>query len=173
MASKSATTTTLFILDFGTARDPKNPLHRGRLIRATSDGKSFDPLVENLFLPDSVDVLHADCRLYWTSMGIPGVQDGSVQSCLFDGTDLQQVIPTGQLNTPKQLVLDQIHRKIYVCDREGLRIVRCNLDGSQMEVLVETGNPTIGDEKIDQTRWCVGLALHWEEGKMYWTQKGT
>ena len=46
--------------------------HRGRLIRATSEGKSF---VQN---PDSVVVLHVDRRLYWSCMGIPGVQDGCV-----------------------------------------------------------------------------------------------
>ena len=173
MALQQTPPTALFILDFGTARDPNNPVHRGRLIRAKLDGTAFEPLVDGLFLPDSIDVLHADRRLYWTCMGIPGMQDGYVESCLFDGSDVQQVVPIGLLNTPKQLVLDETHRKIYVCDREGLKIVRCDLDGSQMEVLVETGDPTVGDQRMDQMRWCVGLAIHWEERTMYWTQKGT
>ena len=173
MALRRTPSATLFILDFGTARDPNDPVHRGRLIRARPDGTSFETLVDSLFLPDSIDVLQADRRLYWTCMGIPGMQDGYVQSCLFDGSDVQQIVPTGLLNTPKQLVLDEAHRKLYICDREGLRIVRCNLDGSQMEVLVETGIPTADDQRMDQMRWCVGLAVDWEEGIMYWTQKGT
>ena len=105
-------------------------------------------------------------------MGIPGQQDGFVQSCLLDGTNSQLVVPPGILNTPKQLVLDEEHKEIHVCDREGLKIIRCDLDGSHMEVLVETGDPSNGDHKMDQMRWCVRLAIHWEGGKMYWTQKG-
>lgn len=172
MASRSPAQSTLFILDFGTAHDPNDPLHRGRLIRAASDGTSFEPIVDNLYLPDAIDILQDEGRLYWTCMGIPGVQDGSVHSCLLDGTDLKQVVPTGLLNTPKQLVLDPAHRKIYTCDREGLKILRCDLDGKHLEVLVQTGDPNVGDHKADQMRWCVGLAIHWDERKMYWTQKG-
>lgn len=173
MTSHSPDEVTLFILDFGTARDRNDPLHRGRLIRATSDGTSFEPLVENLYLPDSIDILPDEGRLYWTCMGLPGVQDGSVNSCLLDGTDLKQAVPIGLLNTPKQLVLDPVHRKMYLCDREGLRVLRCALDGSHMEVLVQTGDPSVGEQKMDQMRWCVGLAIHWKERKIYWTQKGT
>lgn len=174
MASGSTSETTLFILDLGTARDPNDPLHRGRLIRASSDGTIFHPLIDNLYLPDSIDVLQDESRLYWTCMGIPGAQDGSVQSCNLEGTDLKQVVPTGTtLNTPKQLVLDSVNRKIYLCDREGLKIIRCGLDGSQIEDLVITGDTSVDVQKMDQMRWCVGLALDWDERKMYWTQKGT
>ena len=123
MASQSSAEATLFILDFGTARDANDPLHRGRLIRASSDGTFFKPLIKNLYLPDSIDILENEGRLYWTCMGIPGVQDGSVNSCLLDGSDSKQITPTGFLNTPKQLVLDPGNRKIYLCDREGLRIL--------------------------------------------------
>ena len=85
----------LFILDFGTAQDPEDPLHRGRLIRASSDGTSFEPMLDNLYLPDSVDIMEDEARLYWTCMGTPGAQDGLVHSCLLDGTDLKHVTPTG------------------------------------------------------------------------------
>ena len=162
----------LFILDFGTSRDPEDPLHRGRLIRASSDGTSFEPMIDNLYLPDSVDIMEDEARLYWTCMGTPGAQDGSVHSCLLDGKDVKQNTPTGLLNTPKQLVLDPVHRKIYLCDREGLRILRCDLNGAHLEVLVETGDPRVAEHKMDQMRWCVGLAVLWEKGEMYWTQKG-
>ena len=173
MASQSSAEAILFILDFGTAQDPNDPLHRGRLIRATPDGTSFRVLIDNLYLPDSIDILQDDDRLYWTCMGIPGAQDGSVHSCRLDGTDLKTVVPAGTFNTPKQLVLDPVRRKIYLCDREGLRIVRCALDGSHVESLIETGDPNVNEQKLDQMRWCVGLAIDWKKGKMYWTQKGT
>ena len=48
--------------------------------------------------------------------------------------------------------------------------MRVNLDGSQIETLVETGRGD--DDRRDQTRWCVGITLDPKRGKMYWTQKG-
>jgi hypothetical protein len=48
--------------------------------------------------------------------------------------------------------------------------MRANLDGSQVETLVETGR---GDkDNRDQTRWCVGITIDPKFGKIYWTQKG-
>ena len=48
--------------------------------------------------------------------------------------------------------------------------MRCNLDGSQVQTLVETGR---GDKDVhDQTKWCVGITIDPKLGKFYWTQKG-
>ena len=48
--------------------------------------------------------------------------------------------------------------------------MRCNLDGSHVETLVEAGR---GDkDSHDQTRWCVGITIDPKLGKIYWTQKG-
>jgi hypothetical protein len=51
-----------------------------------------------------------------------------------------------------------------------MRVMRCDLDGSNIETLVQTGQ---GDEdRRDQTRWCVGIAVDRDSGHFYWTQKG-
>jgi hypothetical protein len=52
-----------------------------------------------------------------------------------------------------------------------MRVMRCNLDGSKIETLVDpSGNdPRPGP---DQKKWCVGIALDVDGGKFYWTQKG-
>ena len=69
-----------------------------------------------------------------------------------------------------RLQLDKKNGKLYWCDREGMRVMRCNLDGSQIETLVETGR---GDaDRRDQTRWCVGITIDPERKQIYWTQKG-
>ena len=48
--------------------------------------------------------------------------------------------------------------------------MRCNLDGSNIETLVETGH---GDpDRSDAKKWCVGIAVDSERGQIYWTQKG-
>jgi hypothetical protein len=51
-----------------------------------------------------------------------------------------------------------------------MRVMRCNLDGSEIETLAERGQ---GDaDRRDETRWCVGIAVDAGRGQVYWTQKG-
>ena len=174
-ASSPSPEPTLYLLDFGTSHDPYNPLHKGRLIRASPTGNpaSFHPILDDLYLPDSIDVDEGGERLYFTCMGIPGAQDGSVHSCNYDGSDLRDVLSKGVLNTPKQIVVDSKDGWIYLCDREGLRIVRCRLDGQkQVEDLIVAGKKEILEERADQMRWCVGIAIDRERGMLYWTMKG-
>ncbi|MGB7111053.1 MAG: 3-hydroxyacyl-CoA dehydrogenase, partial [Mycobacterium sp.] len=62
-------------------------------------------------------------------------------------------------------------RKLYWCDREGMRVMRANLDGSKIETLVDTGQ---GDPRPgpDPEKWCVGVAIDVDGDQVYWTQKG-
>jgi len=107
-------------------------------------------------------------RLYWTNMGRASLDDGFIQSVRLDGSDLTMVVPPGGTFTPKQLKI--AGRKLYWSDREGMRVMRANLDGSGIEVLVQTGS---GDEdRRDAARWCVGVAVDTARGHLYWTQKG-
>lgn len=48
--------------------------------------------------------------------------------------------------------------------------MRCDLDGSNVETLVQTGRGE--DDRRDETRWCVGVAVDPVGGHLYWTQKG-
>ena len=48
--------------------------------------------------------------------------------------------------------------------------MRADLDGSQVETLVETGHND--KDRRDQTKCCVGIAIDPKLGKIYWTQKG-
>jgi hypothetical protein len=48
--------------------------------------------------------------------------------------------------------------------------MRANMDGSDIQTLVETGR---GEEaRLDARNWCVGVAADFEAGHIYWTQKG-
>jgi hypothetical protein len=103
-------------------------------------------------------------------MGIPSFDDGSIERADLDGNNRRVIIPQGVTHTPKQLHLDKGNGKLYWSDREGMRVMRANLDGSGVETLVETGH---GDQhRRDQTRWCVGITVDPKFGKVYWTQKG-
>jgi hypothetical protein len=51
-----------------------------------------------------------------------------------------------------------------------MRVQRSNVDGSNVETLVTTG--TTATHRMDQSRWCVGMAIDTAGGWFYWTQKG-
>lgn len=147
-------------------------LAAGRVLSANPDGSDLRTLVsEGRKLPDglAVDVLAG--HLYWTNMGNPKANDGSVFRSDIDGRNMTTIIAPGDTFTPKQLQIDKPNGKLYWSDREGMRVMRANLDGSRIETLVDTsqGAPRPG---ADPARWCVGVAIDADGGKLYWTQKG-
>src|SRR4029077_8659795 len=97
--------------------------------------------------------------------------DGSIYCSDLRGRNVRTVVPQGGTFTPKQIQVEETSRKLYWCDREGMRVMRANLDGSNVETLVDTsqGDPRPGP---DATKWCVGITLDPARGHMYWTQKG-
>lgn len=162
----------LYILDLGLANDPNDAYQRGRILVGSADGKSpLRTVVDNQPLPDGIALSPAAGKLFWTNMGVPNINDGSVMSCNLDGTDIKTIIPKGVVHTPKQLAYDHTANKLYFCDREGMRVFRCNPDGTGLETLIQTGDWKKGFNN-DKTLWCVGIAVAPREGKFYWTQKG-
>jgi sugar lactone lactonase YvrE len=147
-------------------------LSSGRVMSCTPDGTDLKTIVTlGRKLPDGVIVDTDTGHIYWTNMGIPNVNDGSLMRAELDGANLTTIVPEGATHTPKQLQFDKKNGRLYWSDREGMRIMRANLDGSKLETLIDTshGDPRPG---TDQTKWCVGIALDVERGQLYWTQKG-
>ena len=145
-------------------------LSAGSIHAMNPDGSDKKTIVTNCHLPDGIVVDAAAGHIYWTNMGIPNLDDGLIERADLDGGNRRVIVPQGVTHTPKQIHLDKKNGKLYWCDREGMRVMRANLDGSQVETLVETGR---GDnDRRDQTRWCVGITIDPKLGKIYWTQKG-
>jgi hypothetical protein len=141
-----------------------------RIHSMSSDGSGRKTIVTNCHLPDGIVVDTEAGHIYWTNMGIPNLDDGSIERADLDGKNRRIIVPKGVTHTPKQIHLEKGAGKLYWCDREGMRVMRANLDGSRVETLVETGR---GDKDMrDQTRWCVGITVDPKLGKIYWTQKG-
>lgn len=153
----------LFFLDLG----------GGRVLSANPDGSDLKTVVEEgRKLPDGLVVDTAAGHLYWTNMGAnPKANDGSILRSDLDGSHMTTIVAPGGTFTPKQLQLDKRNGRLYWSDREGMRVMRANLDGSQVETLVDTsqGDPRPGP---DAKKWCVGIAVDVDGGKIYWTQKG-
>ncbi|MGA9361271.1 MAG: 3-hydroxyacyl-CoA dehydrogenase [Mycobacterium sp.] len=142
----------------------------GRLFTINPDGSDKTFLVTGCPVPDGVAVDIQAGHVYWTNMGVPPANDGSIERVDLDGGNRTTIVPSGGTYTPKQLHFDAMSRKLYWSDREGMRVMRCNLDGSNVETLVQTGQ---GDQdRRDQTNWCVGIAVDHVGGHLYWTQKG-
>lgn len=144
----------------------------GRVVSAAPDGSDVKVLISGRTgIPDGIAVDTQAGHIYWTIMGRPAADDGMVERMDIDGSHLTTVVPAGGTFTPKQLKIDPVHRKLYWSDREGMRVMRSNLDGTHIETLVETGH---GDaDRRDAANWCVGIALDVAGGKVYWTQKGS
>ncbi|EXJ75291.1 alcohol dehydrogenase [Cladophialophora psammophila CBS 110553] len=151
---------------------PRDIGGKGRLLKLSKDGKNVKTLVSGAGFPDGIALNSLDGRLYYTDMGTFGSNDGRVLSCDLDGNDLQVIIPRGGVHTPKQIAIDELAGKLYISDREGLRVVRVSLDGSNFEVIVQTGVWENPEEQADQTKWCVGMTVVPKLGKFFWTQKG-
>ncbi|KAI9037571.1 putative 3-hydroxyacyl-CoA dehydrogenase [Aspergillus affinis] len=161
----------LLVLDIGlSSKEPS--FKAGEILQVSLDGNVQKVIATGQALPDGIAVDPSNKRIFWTNMGIPGKDDGAVFSANLDGTDIQTVVAPGTINTPKQLALDLTSKKVYFCDREGLRVIRCNYDGSEFEVLVQAGDPSNAVESQDALNWCVGITVAPRLGKFYWTQKG-
>jgi hypothetical protein len=159
-SGSKATVGRLFVLD----------LSGGRVFYVNVDGSDQKVLVTGCRHPDGIVVDVEARHIYWTNMGVPNLNDGSIERADLDGRNRKMIVPEGGTFTPKQLHLDKRNGKLYWSDREGMRVMRSNLDGSNIETLVETGH---GDaDRRDATKWCVGIAVDAEHRQIYWTQKG-
>jgi len=168
-----ATDGSLYILELDISSFPNQS---GRILKSNTDGSDLKELVTGLkHLPDGIIVDSEEGHIYWTNMGASTSNpwDGSIQRCDTDGKNITTIVPQGIIYTPKQLTIARPHDAppaLYWCDREGMRVMRCRLDGSNVETLVQTGK--VPEHFGDQSRWCVGIAVDTESGVMYWTQKG-
>jgi hypothetical protein len=150
----------LFLLD----------LSGGRVLSMDPDGSNRTIIATDCPHPDGIVVDVEAGHVYWTNMGVPTRNDGSIERADLDGKKRRFVVAPGGTFTPKQLHLDKANGKLYWSDREGMRVMRSNLDGSEIETLVKTGEGE--DDRRNQARWCVGIAVDPERGQFYWTQKG-
>ena len=143
----------------------------GRILSVNADGSDRKAILSGCRIPDGVVVDLEAGHIYWTNMGVPNRNDGSIERADLDGRNRKTIVPEGGTFTPKQLHLERKSGKLYWCDREGMRVMRSNLDGSNIETLVDTSN---GEERpgTDLTKWCVGIAVDPDHGEIYWTQKG-
>jgi len=81
----------------------------GRIHSMSPDGSGRKTIVTDCHLPDGIVVdVEAD-HIYWTNMGVPNLNDGTIEHADLDGGNRKVIIPLGVTFTPKQLHLCICH----------------------------------------------------------------
>src|ERR1700743_222514 len=92
MKSAAKTVGRLYFLDLGS----------GRVITSNPDGSGVKTIVsEGKKLPDGIVVDVARGHIYWTNMGNPKANDGTIERADFDGGNRKTGGPQGGPLTPK------------------------------------------------------------------------
>ena len=146
------------------------------------DGTRVRTLISGLDeRPDGIVVDQSRGHIYWTNMGAPDpgagpraevafARNGSLERADLDGTNRVTIVPRGAFTTGKQLAADFEAGVLYWCDREGMQVLSCNLDGSGLRPLVV---PAVGDQAAHTiSNHPVGIAIDLDRRLLYWTQKG-
>ncbi len=163
-ATASAVNARLFVLE----------LNAGRIHAMNTDGSDRKAIVSDCHLPDGIVVDVEAGHIYWTNMGIPNLNDGSVERADIDGKNRKTIVAQGDTHTPKQIILEKKSGKLYWCDRgpdnAGLgRIFRANVEipggqtpatRSDIEIFYD-GLPEPIDLELDHTNRV-----------LYWTDRG-
>jgi hypothetical protein len=139
------------------------------ILRSNLDGSSIEPVLQNLPSVIRLAVDSAGGKIYWCGVTqdppLRGVilQIGHIWRANLDGTAVEETHDLNQL-WPMGIALDVVGGKIYWsgawqggCDAVN-RIQRSNLDGSNVEDLVNVGFPG-------------GLAVDHDGGKVYWSER--
>jgi sugar lactone lactonase YvrE len=153
------------------------------ILRANLDGSNTEELPTTQFgAPHDLAVDTFNEKMFWTSSEHGQLKSGKrtlldygkMLSADLDATHVETLFATGQTRIivdrsdthdvivsgdegPYGIALDLPHRKIYWCEFHGSRIRRCDLDGANVETLVE---------RAGQAR---DIALDLSEKKVYWT----
>jgi hypothetical protein len=106
--------------------------------------------------------------------GFPGdaayTCNGSLERADLDGGNRVTIVPRSAFTAGKQLTADFDDGRLYWCDREGMRVLCCRLDGSGLRALVVSA---VGAEAArDARNHPVGIAVDVDRRLLYWTQKG-
>ena len=121
--------------------------------------------------PDGVVVDPIGKKVYWTNMNFLlgstlGKEKGSVARANLDGTEAELIVdPSSGLTCPKQIILDQVNKKLYWGDREGIKVWRSNLDGSALEILVDWSDEDDSEHQI------VGVEYNHQTSTLYWSDR--
>ena len=118
----------------------------GVVTTANADGSGAKVVASGspLSAPDGVTIDPEGKHFFVLNMGtvIGGGNSGSLVRYNLDGSSPEVIMKPGAkagdvtFNTGKQVTIDRVNKKLYMGDREGSKVWRCDYDGGNLEVLV-------------------------------------
>ena len=101
MSGYKSTMRRLFVLD----------LSSGQIFSLNADGSDRKVIVSKCRYPDGIAIDVESGHIYWTNMGDPNVNDGSIERADLNGLNRKVIVPAGRTFTPKQIHLDKKNGK--------------------------------------------------------------
>src|SRR5437899_7774483 len=93
--NRSAVVPRLFVLE----------INAGRIHSMNADGSDKKTIVSDCHLPDGIVVDAEAGHIYWTNMGIPSLNDGSVERADIDGKNRKTTVAKGDTHSTKPIIL--------------------------------------------------------------------
>ncbi|MEJ7591182.1 MAG: zinc-dependent metalloprotease family protein [Planctomycetaceae bacterium] len=139
-----------------------------KIQRANLNGTQIQDIVVSTgtdFWAMSLALDPAAGKVYWTDFGA-GTQNAVRRANMEDGTNIEVLWTSIDARSPTGIALDVAVGKMYWADQTQDVIRRANLDGTNVEVVVN--NATLfGNSQV------LGLTLDAPAGKLYWTDNAT
>ena len=126
--STRATIGRLFVLDAS----------GNRVFSVNPDGSDRKVIVTECRMPDGIAVDVEGGHIYWTNMGVPILNDGSIERADLDGRNRKTIVPQGRHVHAETAPDRQEKRQAVLVRPRGMRVMRANLDGSNVETLVDS-----------------------------------
>src|SRR5438309_2078888 len=138
----------------------------GRIHSANADGSDRKVIVTGCRVPDGIVVDVEAGHIYWTNMGVPSKNDGSIERADLDGQNRVTIISEGETFTPKQLHLEKKSGQLYWSDRgdppRGNTVNRASIDADF------TKHPR-PDILLTHLMEGIGIALDFKDDRMFLT----
>jgi hypothetical protein len=87
-------------------------LNAGRIHTMNTDGSDQKTIVTDCRNCDGIVVDIEAGHIYWTNMGVPNLNDGSIERADLDGKNRRVIVPQGVTFTPKQIHLEKKDGKL-------------------------------------------------------------
>ena len=157
-------------------------INAGRIHAMNSDGSDKKTIVTNCRMPDGIVVDTEARHIYWTNMGVPNLDDGSIERADLDGSHVETLVETGSGDKDRRdqtrwcvgITIDPKLGKIYWTQKGptkgGLgRLCRANIDIANAE---SPANRSDIEVLFDQLPEPIDLELDLANRVLYWTDRG-
>ena len=128
----------------------------GEILKADPSGHNIRAIVRGLMYPIALAIDNKNKKLYWNDwQNKLKQQKGYIGRSSLNGEGAEIIVSSG-LRSGGTIKIDEREGKIYVADLFGKKIVRINLDGTNMVQIVYSEQPA-------------GLDIDYDHRRIYWS----